>query len=458
MTKLVKTSSSSSSEFDVHAETKRLQTLVTDILSQTKQLGATQAEVGASSDNGFTVNVRLGEVETVEFQSDKSIGITVYFGKRKGSASTSDTSAAAVQQAIAAACDIAKFTSEDECNGLADKDLMAYNYPDLDLYHPWSITTTEAIALAQTCEAKGMAFDKKIKNSEGASVSTHAGVNVYGNSHGFLGVVPATRHDITCVLVAEDNSGMQRDYDYSLTRDPLNLTSVEKIAESAAKKTVARLQARSLSMRKTPVIYAADVAKSLIGALLSALSGGNLYRQTSFLLNSLGKSVMPEWITLIEKPHMKKTLGSSPFDSEGVLTRECALIDQGVVQHYILGSYSARKLGLKTTGNAGGVNNLIVNHSNISFNELLKQMDTGFLVTELIGQGINITTGDYSRGAAGFWIEQGKIVHPVEEVTIAGNLKDMLQGIAAISNDVETRGNICTGSILINEMMLAGRE
>lgn len=443
--------------FDMISEGAQLQQTVAEILAEAKALGATQAEVGASSDNGFTVNVRMGEVDTVEFQRDKSIGISVYFGQRKGSASTSDTSKEAIQQTVQAACDIAKYTSEDPCNGLAQKELMAFDYPEIDAFHLWSIDTDEAIQMALACEATGMAVDKRINNSDGASVSTTAGVHVYGNSHGFIGKVPSTRHSISCVLVAEDASGMQRNYDYTTARDPQDLLSLESIAKSAAERTVSRLQGRAISTRNTPVVFAADVAKGLIGCLVSAVSGGNLYRESSFLLNSLHKQVLPTWMNITEKPHLKKALGSAAFDSEGVRTVERSLIENGILQHYVLGSYSARKLGLKTTGNAGGVNNLIVEHSNKSLKELLQQMHTGFFVTELIGQGINLTTGDYSRGAGGFWIENGEIQFPVEEVTIAGNLKDILLGIQAVANDVDIRGNIRTSSILIENMMLAGK-
>lgn len=443
--------------FDAVKEGAELQQAVSEILAQAKALGATQAEVGASSDNGFNVNVRLGEVDTVEFQRDKSIAIAVYFGQRKGTASTSDTSKEAIQQTVQAACEIAKYTSEDPCNGLAEKELMAFDYPDIDAFHPWSIDTEDAIKLATDCEARAMSIDKRINNSEGASVSTSAGVHVYGNSHGFIGQVASTRHNLSCVLVAEDASGMQRDYDYTVARDPLDLASVDYIAKSAAERTVSRLQGRPISTRNTPIVFAADIAKSIFGCLIAAVSGGNLYRESSFLLHSLDTQVLPAWMNIFEKPHMKKALGSSAFDSDGVRTQEQNLIESGILRHYVLGSYSARKLGLKTTGNAGGVNNLIVAHSNKSLKELLKQMHTGFFVTELIGHGVNITTGDYSRGAAGFWIENGEIAFPVEEVTIAGNLKTMLMGIQLIGNDVDVRGNVRTGSMLVDNMMLAGR-
>ncbi len=443
--------------FDVVAEEKQLRELVSDILQQAKTLGATQAEVGAASDNGFSINVRLGEVDTVEFQRDKSIGITVYFGQRKGTASSSDISREAIKQTVEAACDIAKYTSEDPCNGLAEKELMAFDYPDIDAYHPWSLDPITAIELARQCEAIGMTFDKRIKNSEGSSVSTNQGIQLYGNSHGFIGKVASTRHNFSCVLVAEDASGMQRDYEFTTARDPMDLWSIEEVGKKAAKRTVSRLQARSISTRNTPVIFAAEIAKSIFGSLVAAVSGGNLYRETSFLLNSLDTQVVPAWMNIMEKPHIQKALGSAAFDSEGVRTKEQSLVEKGVLQHYVLGSYSARKLGMKTTGNAGGVNNLIVENSNTTFQGLLKQMGTGLLVTEVIGHGVNITTGDYSRGAVGFWVENGEILFPVEEITIAGNLKDMLLGIQAVSNDVDVRSNIQTGSVLINNMMLAGQ-
>lgn len=451
------TVSKTKTSFDEKKEEAQLKALVQDTLAQAKIMGASQAEVGAGSDNGFSVNVRLGEVDTVEFQRDKSLAVTVYFGKRKGSASTSDTSKEAIMQSLQAACDIAKYTSEDSCNGLADKELMADRYPDIDAYHPWSIDPEQAIELAKSCEAKAMAEDTRIKNSEGATVSSHAGVHVYGNSHGFLGSIPNTRHNMYCVLVAEDASGMQRDYEYSAARDPLDLMSIETIAKAAAHKTVSRLQSKPIKTQSTPVIFAADVAKGLFSSLVSAVSGGNLYRQSSFLLDSLGQQILPTWLSLVEKPHMKKAMGSAPFDSEGVLTVERPLVANGILEHYVLGSYSARKLGLKTTANAGGVNNLIVTpDESLSFMELLSKMDRGLLVTELIGHGINLVTGDYSQGAAGFWVEKGKISHSVEEITIANNLRHMFMGIEAVAEDIDVRSNIRTGSVLIDKMMVAG--
>lgn len=442
---------------DVDAEGIKLQALVKEIIQQAKIKGASQAEVGAASDTGFSINVRLGEVDTIEYQSDKSIGISVYFGKRKGSASTSDISQEAIEQTLQAACDIAKYTSEDPYNGLADKELMAFNYPSIDAYYPWDIDTDQAIELAKRCESQGFKVDNRIKNSEGVSVATSAGVHVYGNSHGFIGTLPMTRHSISCVLVAEAAGTKQRDCEYTIARDPLSLTSIEKIAAAAAKKTVNRLGAKSISTRNTPVVFSADLAKGIIGCLVAAVSGGNLYRKSSFLLDSLGQTVLPKWLTIIEKPLVKKTLGSAPYDAEGVATKEQTLVEQGTLMRYVLGSYSARKLGLKTTGNAGGVNNLVVSHKDLSFEDLLKNMGTGFLVTELIGHGVNIVTGTYSRGGAGYWIENGKISHPVEEVTIAGNLKEMLLNIEDIAGDVDDRGNIQCGSMLIKNMQLAGK-
>jgi len=443
--------------FNAKAEEAKLRQLVEDILKQAKNKGATATAVGAAADAGFSVNVRMGEVDTIEYQQDKSFGITVYFGQRKGSASTSDTSQKAIEQTLQAACDIAKYTSEDPYSGLADKALMAVEFPDVDSYHPWDISTEQAIERAKQCEAKGMASDRRIKNSEGVALSTIAASHVYGNSHGFIGVTSSTRHTMSCVLVAEQGDEKQRDYEFSTVRDAVDMLPIDSIASTAAKKTVQRLGSKPISTRTTPVIFSANLAKSVIGSLVAAVSGGNLYRQSSFLLDSLGTQVLPNWLNLTEKPHIKKALGSSAFDAEGVATKEQALVKQGILEHYVLGSYSARKLGLQTTANAGGVHNLIVDHSGLGFEELVKEMDTGFLVTELIGQGVNIVTGDYSRGAAGFWIEKGEIVQSVEEVTIAGNLKDMLLGIEKIADDVDMRGNIRCGSMLINQMQLAGK-
>lgn len=430
--------------------------LVNTILLLAKNQGATSAEVSGSVSSGFSVDVRLGEVETVEYNRDKGIDITVYFGKQKGSASTSDLAQDSIEKTVAAACHIARFTSEDDCAGLADPELMAYHYPDLDLYHPWQITVEEGIVLAKECEELGRKADKRIVNSDGSGLSTHEIFYIYGNSHGFIGYYSATRHSLSCVLIAQEGSKMQKDYSYTIARDAQDLESVTTVARLAAERTLRRLNARRLSTRKVPVIFEADIATGLLGAFLQAIQGSSLYKNSSFLVDHLGKQVFPDMIHIYEQPYLKKGLGSSPFDAEGVKTLASDIVANGVLQRYILSSYSARKLGMQTTGNAGGVHNLSVDTSDLQFNDLLKKMGTGLLVTELIGQGVNIVTGDYSRGAAGFWVENGVIQYPVEEITVAGNLRDMFRNLVAISNDVEKRGNVRTGSILLESMTIAG--
>lgn len=433
-----------------------LQTLIKDLLEKAKQAGATQAEVAASTDKGFSVTIRMGEVETIEHHQDKGIGMTVYFGHRSGSASTSDLSPDALRATLEKACNIARYTGEDIYSGLADAELMAYHYPNLDLYHPWRITPDHAIELALQCEAKARAIDKRITNSEGASVSTHEHARVYGNSHGFIGHYSATRHTMSCSLIATDGHDMQRDYDYTTARDTVDLKSIDALAKTTASRTIHRLGARKLSTREAPVIFAADEAKGLLASFVSAISGGNLYRKASFLLDHLNKPIFPAQIQISENPHLHKAMGSSPFDSEGVRTQARDIIKDGILMGYVLGSYSARKLNMQSTGNADGVHNLSINTSDKNLAELLKEMGTGLLVTELIGQGINLVTGDYSRGAFGYWVEHGEIQYPVHEITIAGNLKNMFSNIIAVGKDVDHRGNIHTGSIWIDKMMIAG--
>lgn len=433
-----------------------LQALVAAILDEARRQGATAAEAGVSQEAGLSVTVRLGEVETVEHNRDKGLGVTVYFGQRKGSASTSDFSGEAVRETVAAACAIAKYTAEDSYAGLADPELMARDVPDLDLYHPWSVTPDEAVNIAQACEAAAMAEDKRITNSEGATLSSHAGFRVYGNSHGFVGSYPTSRHSVSCAVIGEDGHGMQRDYWYSVARDAADMESPEYVGRRAAARTVRRLNAQRLSTRQVPVLYSPEVAMGLISHFIGAIRGGSLYRKSSFLLDHLGKQVFPEFMRIHEQPHLRKGLGSAPFDEEGVATRARDIVTDGVLQGYVLDSYAARKLGMQTTGNAGGVHNLIVEPGQDDFAGLLGKMDTGLVVTELMGQGVNIVTGDYSRGAAGFWVENGEIKYPVEEITVAGNLRDIYRGIVAVGSDVELRGNIRTGSILIERMTIAG--
>lgn len=434
-----------------------LETVVTKVLALAKQNGATAAETEIGVGTGFSVTVRMGEVEMLEHNQDKSIDVTVYFGKKSGSASTSDFNDAALQLTVAKACNIAKFTGEDPCSGLAEKELLAFNYPDLNLYHSWNITPERAIELASECENIARDQDKRITNSEGASISTHDYFHGYGNSHDFMGSYMSSHHSLSCILIANDGHEMQRDHDYATATEPQQLQDIKKIAISAAQRTVRRLGARRLSTRRCPIIFAPEVARSLMGNLISAISGGNLYRNASFLLNQLDQKVFPDFVHIEECPHLLAAEGSAPFDDEGVLTYSKNIIQTGTLKTYILSSYSARKLGMKTTANAGGVHNLIVHSTTGGLNELLSQMGTGLLVTELIGVGVNIVTGDYSRGAFGYWVEDGVIQYPVQEITIAGNLKDMFAHVIAIGDDVDYRGNVKTGSVLIEEMTVAGQ-
>lgn len=433
-----------------------LEQRVGDLLAEAKRRGASAAEADVSTTNGLSVSVRMGEVETIEYNQDRGLGITVYFGQRKGSASTSDFSPQAIRETVTAACGIAKYTAEDEYSGLADPELMAYGYADLDLYHPWSIDADQAIVLGQRCEAAARAVDPRITNSEGASVSTHEGLRLYGNSHGFIGAYPSTRHGLSCSVIAQEGEAMQRDYWYSSSRLSGELESAERVGQQAAERALRRLQGRQVATGKMPVLFAADVASGLLSHFLSAIRGESLYRRSTFLLDSLGTQVFPEFVRLTEQPHLKRALGSAPFDGEGVRTSAKDIVSDGVVRSYILSSYSARKLGMRTTGNSGGIHNLLISSTGKSFDELLATMGSGLLVTELMGQGVNQTTGDYSRGAAGFWVEGGVIQYPVEEITIAGNLREMYRGIRDIGNDVDLRRNVRTGSILLDEMMVAG--
>ncbi|HEX6396448.1 MAG TPA: metalloprotease PmbA [Steroidobacteraceae bacterium] len=435
-----------------------LQNIVSDALAQARSRGATQAEADVSLQKGLTTTVRLGEVETVEYQRDHGMGVTVYFGKRKGSASTADLSARAVAETVEKACDIARYTAADECAGLADPEELARDIPDLDLDHPWDIAPEEAVELARACEAAGRSVDTRITNSEGATVGSHRGVRVYGNSHGFLAGYPSTSHSVSCVLLAQSGDDMQRDYWYSSARDARDLESAEIIGRKAGERAVTRLGARKIATQKARVLYAPEVARGLIGHFLGAVRGSSQYRKSSFLLGAAGQQVFPDFLELRERPHIRKGLGSSPFDGEGVATRDRELVNDGTLQGYVLGSYSARKLGLRTTGNAGGTHNLLVESKKggVALDALMRQLGTGLLVTELMGQGVNGVTGDYSRGASGYWVENGASVYPVHEITIAGNLKDMYRNIADIGSDVDLRGSVRVGSILISEMTIAG--
>ena len=427
-------------------------------LAEARRSGASQCEADASVQRGLTATVRLGEVDTIEYQRDRGLGLTVYFGKRKGSASTADLSAAAVRATVEKACAFARYTAEDEAAGLADPEDLARDIPDLDLYHTWTLEPDDAVALARDCEAAGLAVDARLKNSEGASVSSQRGVRVYGNSHGFLGGYASTSHTVTCVLLAQQGEDMQRDYWYSTARDPADLEPTGTIGRRAGERAIARLGARKLATRRAPVVFCPEMARGLYRSFLGAVRGGSQYRKSSFLLDAAGKAVFPDFLQLTERPHLVKGLGSSPFDDEGVATRDRNLVHDGVLQGYVLDSYSARKLGLKTTGNAGGVHNLIASAPGhvLSLAELLRQAGKGLLVTELMGQGVNPVTGDYSRGASGFWIENGALAYPVHEITIAGNLREMYRNIVALGDDVDRRGSIHTGSVLIGEMTIAG--
>lgn len=425
-------------------------------LEEAARGGATQAEAAVSLDTGLSVTVRLGEVETLEYQRDRGMGITVYVGKRKGSASTADLSWPAVAETVAKALSIARFTAEDDCSGLADAALMAREVPDLELAHAWGIDAGQAIELARRAESAALAVDHRIRNSEGGSVSTHAGARVYGNSHGFLGGYPYTTHSISCVVLGQEGDEMQRDYWYSTAREASALESPEEIGRRAGRRAVDRLGARKLGTRKAPVLFAAEIARGLVGHFLGAVRGGPQYRKSSFLCGAAGQQLFPAWVSMVERPHLRRALGSAPFDNEGVATRDRALVDGGVLTGYVLDSYSARKLGLATTGNAGGVHNLEVEGTGEDLEGLLRRLDTGLLVTELLGQGVNLVTGDYSRGAAGYWVEGGSIAYPVHEVTIAGNLRDMYRGIVAVGADVDVRGGVRTGSILVEQMTIAG--
>ncbi|MFD2165009.1 metalloprotease PmbA [Thalassotalea euphylliae] len=440
----------------IESQIAHVKNRVENALSLAKQLGADGAEVAMSRQQGLSVNTRMGDVENVEFTNDGALGITVYKEGRKGSASTADLSEDALNNAVKAAVDIARYTSVDECSGLADKDRLAMTPEDLDLYHPKVLSTDEAIDIAKQCEMAALDADPRITNSDGATLACFEGFKVYGNSHGQLVGYPSTRHSLSCVSIASDGDDMQRDYAYSVNRDFNLLDAPVEIGKNAAKEVISRLHAQKLSTQKVPVMFRADIANTIFGHFIAAISGGNLYRKSSFLLDALGQPVFPEHITISERPHLKKALASSAFDSEGVETVDREIIKQGQLETYLLTSYSARKLGLQTTGHAGGIHNWQVTANGGDFDAMLKQLGTGLLVTELMGQGVNVVTGDYSRGAAGFWVENGQIAFPVSEITIAGKLQDMFKNIVSIGNDTDMRGSIRTGSLLIEEMQIAG--
>lgn len=433
-----------------------LSTLCESVLTRAKRQGATSCEADISHDEGFNVQVRMGDVETLEHHIEQSLSITVYIDHKTGVASTTDLSEEAINKTIEKAASIASFTQDDPYAGLAEKTLMAQEIPDLDLYHPWQIEPADAIDIATRCEKAGLESDKRITNSEGASLSTNRSTSVYANSHGFLGAYQKSSHSINCMLIAKENGNMQRDYDYTYARDKNDLVDPNAIARNAAKRTVDRLGAKKIATTKAPIIYHHELAVGLVGNLFRAISGGSLYRKSSFLLDHLDKKIFPDWMQITQRPHLKKGIASRPFDAEGVTTVDREFIKDGVLKSYLLSSYSARKLGLTSTGNAGGIQNMEIATSGLSFEELLQKMGTGLLVTELIGQGVNIITGDYSRGAFGYWVENGEIQYPVEGITIAGNLKDMFSNMVAMSDDIDIRSGIRSGSILLDEMMIAG--
>ncbi|MCL1042821.1 metalloprotease PmbA [Shewanella marisflavi] len=425
-------------------------------LEYAAKLGTSGAEVAISKQQGLSVSTRLKEVETVEFNKDGALGITLFRDGCKGSSSTSDLSPEAIRRAVKAADDIARFTSEDPFNGLADAELMAKQIEDLELYYPHETTPAELEALAASAEAAALDSDARIKNSDGASANAHTGAKVYGNSHGFLNGYVSSRYSLSCVVIGEQDGHMQRDYDYTVARNFSDLWTPEAVGLKAAQKTLSRLGARKIATTKLPILFAPDVATGLMGHLVGAISGSSLYRKSSFLLDAIDTQIFPEWFSIAEQPHLKGALASACYDSEGVATIDRNIIDSGILSTYLLTSYSARKLGLTNTGHAGGIYNWTLSHTGQTFDELVKQMDTGLIVTEVMGQGVNGVTGDYSRGAAGFYVEKGEILYPVEEVTIAGNLKEMYRSMVAVGKERDLRSSIRTGAILLDEMKIAG--
>jgi PmbA protein len=443
------------------AQTKgipELKDVVSFVLDEASRQGASQCEADANVSQGLGVTVRLGEVDTIEYQRDRGLGVTVYFGKRKGSASTADLSREAVRQTVEKACAIARYTAEDPYAGLIDPEALAHDIPDLDLDHAWDVAPERAIEIARSCEAAGLGVDSRLTNSEGGSLNTQRHMGVYGNSLGFLAGVASTSHSVSCSLIAQQGDEMQRDYWYTTARDPADLEAPEAIGRMAGQRAVARLGSRKLTTRKAPIAFTPDMARGLIKHFAAAIRGAAQYRKASFLLEAAGKQIFPDFLQIHERPHIPKGLASNPFDDEGGATKDRDLVRDGVLDGYVLGSYSARRLGLKSTGNAGGVHNLIIATPGRALDNqsFLTRMHTGLLVPELMGQGVNGVTGDYSRGASGFWVENGEIAYPVHEVTIAGNLKQMFMDIVALGSDVDVRGTIRTGSVLIGEMTIAG--
>ena len=432
-----------------------LKGLVGDILDEARRQGATAAEVSVGDDEGLTVVVRQRDIETIEFSQDRGFGITVYVGARKGTATTSDSRPDAVRATVRAALGIARHTQEDDCNGLADAERMATDLPDLDLHHPWQADADSLRDLALETEAAALDYDRRIVNSEGAEASTQRSCHVYGNTHGFTGAVTGTRHSVHCAVVAGDDAAMERDHWYSISRDPEDLESHVGVGEEAARRALARLGTRPVRTGNWPVLFSPRMAAGLIGHLVGAISGGTLYRRASYLTDSLGKQVAAKGVTLAEHPHLPKALGSAGFDGDGVATASKAFVEAGCLTRYVLGSYAARRLGMKTTGNAGGVFNLALETDTVCPAALMREMGTGLVVTELMGQGVDLVSGHYSRAATGVWIEHGEPAYPVEKVTIASTLEDMYHGIVAAGDDVDRRGNVHTGSILVRSMTIA---
>jgi len=435
---------------------EELEALVRLALDEAMQRGVDQAEVAASSDTGISVTARLGDVENLEYTNDRGLGITVYRDARKGSASTSDVRPEAVREAVGKACTFASCTAQDSCSGLADADLMCADVKDLQLDFPWTIEAADAIEMAIECEAAGLQFDSRISNSEGASVSSNRGSRAYGNSHGFMGSMSKTSHSISCIVLGSENDEMQRDYYYSAARDPADLEGPQFIGETAAKRAIRRLGARKMKTTRAPVLFIPELARGFIGHSVGAIMGGAQYRRSSFLLDAIGEKIFPDFVRIEERPHLPKGMASTAYDSEGVATYDRDIVADGVLQGYVLSAYSARRLGMETTANAGGAQNLIVPGNAGDLESLIAEMGTGLVVEELIGQGVNAVTGDYSRGVVGQWIENGEVQYPVHEVTIAGNLRDLYPRIASIGTDQDTRGGIRCGSILVEEMTIAG--
>ncbi|MEM6406464.1 MAG: metalloprotease PmbA [Pseudomonadota bacterium] len=434
----------------------QLETLVADLLAEARRQGATSAEAAVHQEQGLSVTARLGEIETIEQATEQSLGVTVYQGHCKGSASTQDFSAQAIQDTITAACQIASYTAADPAAGLADAACIATQVPDLDLHHPWELDAAQAGELACTCEAAALDYDAKVTNSEGASVQTGAHLFVYGNTHGFIGGYPSTRHSLSCTVLTQAGDEMQRDYWYDMARIPGKLADVTSIGQRAAQRSLARLGSRRLPSLQCPVLFRPDMATGLLRSLCGAIQGHALYRQASFLLDALDQPIFPDWVRITENPLLRHGLASAPFDHEGVATQQRELVSDGVLRGYILDSYSGRKLNRPTTGNAGGVRNLCISNTGQDFATLIRQMDRGLIVTELMGQGTNPVTGDYSQGAAGFWVEGGEIQYPVSEITIAGNLRQMYQQLQAVGTDNDYPGSTDTGSWLVDGLSIAG--